>query len=221
MAYTITELAEEVGVDPGDLAVWMVTDPTGTDYTAGPDPLGRTIITSEGVIDDITLTDEGAETLRLQASAVQSAPADQHRAMLAHQLGEELHTRAYPLAVLDGPTTVAELDIGRVAQRVAAELVDALGSDDDRLLAQVVTDLMGALWPVSEPPPGWWQTPIGRACAHSVGDTDHTDTVTHSVAAAMLGLAVGSIGPMVTRGDLERGAGGGVTVASIKRRITR
>ena len=216
---TITELADEVGYDAATLATWMVADPTGTDYEAGPDPHGRTITTSSGTIADIELTAEGEETLRSQADAERQEPIDTHRVSLAHQLRRELHERAYPLAVLAGPDAVAELDVEYVAQRVAAQIAGALAADDDRLLAECVIDVMAALWPVADPPPEWWQTWVGRACAHSAGDDGRT--VTQSVAAAMLGLAVGSIGPMIARGDLERGPEGGVTVASIMARITR
>ena len=144
-----------------------------------------------------------------------------HEVELAGQLRDELHARADPLAVLAGPDAVAALDTDRVADRVAAQLAGAIAADDDRLLAEIVIDLMAALWPTGDPPPEWWQSPVGRACAHSIGDADHADSVTHSVAAGMLGLARGSIGPMVARGDLERGDDGGVTVASIKRRLIR
>lgn len=143
------------------------------------------------------------------------------RIEIASQLRDELHARAYPLAVLGEPEAVGRLDTDRVAERIAAQLAEAIDAGDDRLLAETVIDVMCALWPTEDPPPEWWQSPVGRTCAHSVGDTDHTDAVTQSVAAAMLGLAVGSIGPMIARGDLDRGQDGGVTVASIKRRITR
>ena len=185
-------------------AMWMVADPTGTDYDAGPDPMGRKIAVSDGIIADFALTAEGEATLRSQADAERNAPIDAHRAILAHQLRRELHARAYPLAVLAGPDAVANLDTDRVADLLAGQIAGALAA---------------ALWPVGDPPPEWWQTPVGRACAHSVGDDDRS--VTQSVAAAMLGLSVGSIGSMIARGDLERGPDGGVTVASIMARITR
>lgn len=144
-----------------------------------------------------------------------------HEVELASQLRDELHARAYPLAVLDGPDAVADLDTEQVADRVASQLAGAIAANEDRLLAEIVIDLMSALWPIDDPLPEWWQSPVGRACAHSIGDADHTDTVTHSVAAGMLGLARSSIGTMVARGDLDRGDDGGVTVASIKARLTR
>jgi hypothetical protein len=123
--------------------------------------------------------------------------------------------------VLSVPDAVADVDVEWVADRVASQLAAAIASDDDWLLAEIVVDLMTAPWPTGDPPPEWWQPAVGRACAHSVGDTDHVDTVTHSVAAATLGLARSGIGRMVARGDLGGGVDGGVTVASVKRWPTR
>lgn len=216
---TITELARELDFDVTSMVGWIAGDTTGTDYEAGPDPMGRMIDYGDGIMTDIELTEEGERTLRDCVEAERQAPINAHRASLAHQLRRELHERAYPLAVLAGPTAVAELDTEYVAQRIAGQIAQAFASDDDRLLAECVIDVMAALWPTGDPPPEWWQTWVGRACAHSAGDDGRT--VTQSIAAAMLGLAVGSIGPMIARGDLERGPEGGVTVASIMARITR
>ena len=66
----------------------------------------------------------------------------------------------------------------------------------------------------------WWRTPLGRVCARSLGH-DTADAVTHSTAAAMLGIKVGSVGPMVHRGYLDRHPDGGVTRSSVLARLAR
>lgn len=105
-------------------------------------------------------------------------------------------------------------------QRVlAAQLVQ---DEDDRLAAQTVIDVMCALWPHGSPEivgrADWWRTPLGRVCARSLG-RDDAEAVTHSVAAAMLGVPRGSIGPMISRGHLDRHPDGGVLRASVLQRL--
>lgn len=142
---------------------------------------------------------------------------------VAEQLAGELHWAAAPIVALLPP------DLGiHVTQALAAQadtLAPQLCQDaDDALAAQTAVDVMAALWPNGDPEHlgqgDWWRTPLGRMCARSAGH-EESDAVTHSVAAAMLGLAPGSIGPMVQRGVLDRHPDGGVTRASVFARIAR
>lgn len=136
------------------------------------------------------------------------------------QLTDELGQRLTALANAGG-TVDDVLAVDGEGERRARRLIGPLTSDDDRESAQAVIDLMVALWPDGTAPPHhWWTTPLGRIVARSIG-TDDTDAVTHSVAAAMLGLSRGAIGPMIIRGDLDRHPDGGVLRSSIMARLSR
>lgn len=106
-------------------------------------------------------------------------------------------------------------------ERRAPELAWQLDCDDELLVGQTVRGIMVALWPHGSPEecgqPAWWQTPLGRLCARSLGVDEHGDVVSHATAAAMTGLASGSIGPYVARGVLRRHPSGGVERASVLR----
>lgn len=97
-------------------------------------------------------------------------------------------------------------------------------NEDDALAAETVIDLMSALWPNCAPEEcgeaAWWRTPLGRVCARSLG-RDDSDSVTRSVAAAMLGVHPGTVAQMTHRGTLDRHPDGGVTRASVLLRLAR
>jgi hypothetical protein len=136
----------------------------------------------------------------------------------AAQLRDELGAAAHAIGVLVGESIEWE----RAVRMRCDLLAQNLCSDDDRLLAQTVIDVMCALWGRCDPPPEWWRTPVGRRCAHSFGHDDTAESVTHSVAAAMLGVTRGTVARLVDRGTLERAPdGGGVMVASVYQRIGR
>lgn len=138
---------------------------------------------------------------------------------VAEQLLDEVAARASALGAVLGPEMATALD-GAVAARVA-EWAAQLASDDDRLAAQIVIDLACVLWPDGcEPPAEWWRTPVGRLFARSLG-RDDADAVTHSVAAAMLGVTRGTVAQMVHRGTLDRHPDGGVLRASVLHRLGR
>lgn len=115
----------------------------------------------------------------------------------------------------------ASSQIAAQAQVLAAQLAQ---DDDDRLSAQTCIDLMVALWPHGAPEdvgqPEWWRTALGRLCARSLGRSD-AEAVTYAVAAAMLGIARGTVGVMVTRGTLDKHPDGGVLRASVLQRLGR
>ncbi|MFD3592601.1 hypothetical protein ACFWU5_07705 [Nocardia sp. NPDC058640] len=82
-------------------------------------------------------------------------------------------------------------------------------------------DLAGVAWP-DDVEPAWWRTPVGRAVGRSVGMIDEADSVSQTVAAAMLGVAPGTVASMMSRGcDLDRHPDGGITRASVIARIQR
>lgn len=145
------------------------------------------------------------------------------RQVLVRQIVEELDVAiAGPVGTLVG-IDLAQLVRDRVSS-VAPVLASQLTDDDERLVAQTVIDLMCALWPDASPEDcgqaDWWRTPLGRACAASLGRGD-SESVSQSVAAAMLGVTTGTVAQLVHRGTLERHSQGGVARASVLSRVAR
>lgn len=141
---------------------------------------------------------------------------------VAAQLTEELGQRAWELAALLGPDVADELR-RRIRSAVPILAAQLLQDDDDRLAAQTVIDVMCALWPHGQPEdadPDWWRTALGRACARSLGRAD-AESVSQSVAAAMLGVTRGTVAQLVARGTLDRHPDGGVLRASVLQRLAR
>lgn len=144
---------------------------------------------------------------------------------VARQLRDELEL------ALVGPTRcllghdLAEMMFDRLRQSAAHNIAMQLCQDeDDRLAAETVIDVMNALWPSCAPEDcgeaEWWRTPVGRMCARSLGHHD-SDSVTRSVAAAMLGTHPGTVARYVADGRLDRHPDGGITRASVLLRLSR
>lgn len=143
---------------------------------------------------------------------------------VARQLADELDRAiAAPAGSLLG-LDLGELVHDRIASRSTLLAHQLCQDGDDRLAAETVIDVMAALWPSCEPEDageaGWWRTPLGRMCARSLG-RDDSDSVTYSVAAAMLGVARGTVSTLVSRGTLDRHPDGGITRASVLLRAAR
>lgn len=142
---------------------------------------------------------------------------------VAVQLRDELSGIAGPVAAILDPALVLDVErrIAAAAPLLAWQLVQ---DDDDRLAAQTCIDVMCALWPHGAPEDvgraDWWRSPLGRACARSLG-RDDSEAVSHSVAAAMLGVHRGTVAQMVARGTLDRHPDGGVLRASVLQRLSR
>lgn len=134
------------------------------------------------------------------------------------QLGAELRQRISPLAMLAGPDAVIDWPERLTGWSRIESITHALLSGDDDEAARMALEVMAALWPTGDPPPEWWATPLGHVLARSVGAAD-TETVTHSVAAAMLGVTRGTVAQLVHRGKLERSHDGGILRASVLQRI--
>ena len=87
--------------------------------------------------------------------------------------------------------------------------------------------VMHALWPNAAPEDcgqaRWWLTPLGRRCAAALSRREDAfeESVTHETAAAMLGVARGTIATMVSRGNLDRHTDGGVLRSSVLARLGR
>lgn len=143
---------------------------------------------------------------------------------VARQIRDELADRAWRLHICGLPFADPVAEIARTQlTATAAVLAGQLCQDtDDRLAGQTCIDLMCTLWPHGAPEDvgraDWWQTPLGRACARSLG-RDDAEAVTQEVAAAMLGLARTTVATMLVRGNLDRHPDGGVLRASVLQRL--
>lgn len=100
----------------------------------------------------------------------------------------------------------------------ARMLAGQLTADDNRVAAETVIDLMAALFPLSDPPHGWWRSPLGRVCAASFGHDD-AEAVSRSVAQAMLGISRQRLQALLDEGKLDRHPDGGVVRASVMQRL--
>lgn len=141
------------------------------------------------------------------------------------QLCDELETRAFALrglglAFCDPFDELALSQIKVASERLISQLTQ---DDDDHLSAQTAIDIMATLWPDALPEQcgkaDWWQSELGRFIARAAGH-DQGEAVTYAVAAAMLGLARGSIGVMIQRGQLDRHPDGGVLRSSVLQRLS-
>lgn len=139
---------------------------------------------------------------------------DQAAIQLAHELQAALLPVA-PLLGLDIHDRVQERARGKVASILAI-----LRSDDDKLAAGHGSDLMHALWGHGDPPPEWWRSPLGLVCAKALGSTAG-ESISHSVASAMLGTHRGTVASLVHRGTLDRHPDGGVLRSSVLLRLAR
>ncbi|MFE9746421.1 hypothetical protein ACFYOT_16075 [Saccharothrix saharensis] len=142
-------------------------------------------------------------------------------ALLADQIATIIRTR-----LLD-PLEILFDDVGDLPSRadeVARRMAAALEGDDDQAAVLVVARLIGALYPGDEPfdpPADWWRTPLGRVVARRMGHPA-AQSVSYSVAGAMLGVTKQGVHDLVRRGKLARDPdGGGVTVASVRARLNQ
>jgi len=113
-------------------------------------------------------------------------------------------------------TEVLEVCERRIRDR-APVWAAQLASDDDRLAAETVLDLMAAL---DDRPDYWWATPLGRLVARSTG-SPLGETVSYSVAAGMLGISRTRCQQLVESGRLSTGAGGSIDTMSVLDELVR
>lgn len=123
----------------------------------------------------------------------------------------------------DGLNAIDALDLAAMARarvdEVAPRLAAQLCGDDPHLAAQTARDL-AVIWP-DDPEPELWRTPLGRAFAEVIGST-RDDSVTYAEAAAILGVAVGTIKSYMARETyMERHQEGGLTMSSVLARLVR
>ncbi|MBO2456203.1 hypothetical protein [Actinomadura violacea] len=137
---------------------------------------------------------------------------------LYRQVVAEIEARLLaPLDVLlDGAEALAALRrrVDADAQMWAAQM---LGPDAE-LARSAVVRVLAVVQPF-DPDPSWWRTPVGRAVLESVGYPGR-ESVSRSVAGAMLGITRQGVQDLVNRGKLDRHPDGGVSVASIRARAS-
>ncbi len=141
-------------------------------------------------------------------------------ALLAEQIATIIRTR-----LLD-PLEILFDDVGDLPSRaevVARQMAETMQGDDDSAAVHAIARLIGALYPGDapfDPPADWWRTPLGQVVARRMGHPA-AQAVSYSVAGAMLGVTKQGVHDLVRRGKLERNSdGGGVTVASVRERLT-
>lgn len=138
---------------------------------------------------------------------------------VTEQLIDELGPIARAVGDLLGTDALmqAELNSEARCQQLALEVC----SGDERTSAEAVLTIMTVRWPEgTTPPPEWWNTPVGRCCARSFAP-DAAETVSRSVAAAMLGVGDGTVAQLVHRGALDQGHNGHITTSSVLARIAK
>ena len=141
---------------------------------------------------------------------------------LVRQLEQELDRRLLtPLRLLfdrgaaAAPARALRRQAAADVQMWAAQL---LGPDED-LAVTVARRLLAALYPDGfDVPPSWWGTPLGQVVARRIGHP-HADSVTRTVAGAMLGITRQAVQDLINRGKLARHPDGGVSVASVRERL--
>jgi hypothetical protein len=108
----------------------------------------------------------------------------------------------------------------RLAGRAGAWAASLVGGDD-RAAALTAVRLVAAFYPGDgpfDPPPAWWQTPLGQVTARRAGHPG-ADAVSYSVAGAMLGVTRQAVHDLVSRGKLPRHPAGGVLAAGVRDRL--
>lgn len=140
-------------------------------------------------------------------------------AELTQQLVELVERR-----LLDPLEILLESDLADVRSHTAERAgawADALLGADEMAARLMAIRLVSTLYPGDtgfEPPDGWWQTPLGRVMVRRVGHPAAA-SVSYAVAGAMLGITRQGVHDLVNRGKLDRHDSGGVTTASVQRRV--
>lgn len=135
---------------------------------------------------------------------------------VADQIVRELEERLTAWEALLGHD-VLEPARRRIADRAAMWAAQLTQVDDDRLSAQTVIDLMAVL---GDREPEWFPTPLGRLVARSAG-SPLPDCVSHSVAAAMLGVSRARVGHLADAGRLDRCPDGSLSTVSVLAEMDR
>lgn len=143
------------------------------------------------------------------------------RRELAAQIARLLDVRLLdPLEVLlEGDDAV--LALRRLVRIRARQWADAMRDGDDRTATMTGARLIATLYPSDrpfDPPPEWWQTPLGRIVARRVGHPSF-EAISYATAGAMLGISRQGVHDLVRRGRLPRHPDGGVPSSAVRDRL--
>lgn len=160
-------------------------------------------------------SNESHKSTHTQTSRGRSVEQEIHKAAVGHlefreqvaaALAQELGAAADAIGGLVGKTERWQWEQAVQAQAplIASQLCQL---DDDPSTRRAAADVMRVLWPRCSPEeagrPDWWRSLLGLVCARPISQTD-TRTVSHTAAAAILGVPRNHIGQMVKRGQLDR-----------------
>ena len=123
--------------------------------------------------------------------------------------------RAEAAAALQGtdPDTAAT-----IARRAAESAAAILTDPDHPAHANTAQALLDLTFGPHTPPPDWWNTPAGQACARTAASTAR-GSVTHTQAATMLGITKSGASNALHRGLLDPHPDGSIDLASVLRRV--
>jgi hypothetical protein len=140
---------------------------------------------------------------------------------LIDQLTTVVRTRLLdPLEILFGDDEALAY-LHRRSETEAKNWAAKLLGEDDRAVFGTVMRLIAALYPgdtAFDPPIDWWRTPLGQVVIRRVGHPA-AESVSLSVAGAMLGMTKQGVHDLVRRGKLTRHEDGGVTTESVRTRL--
>lgn len=129
----------------------------------------------------------------------------------AVQLADEIALKLHALEGLLGPAPEFDALRARLDGR-AAMLTAQLESGDERIAAQTAIDLAAIL--PDAIPDDWWETPLGRLVAMSVGHPVQ-DQLSLAEAARVLRVSKTRVQQFVREQRLEQHPDGGVTAVSV------
>jgi len=140
---------------------------------------------------------------------------------LIDQLTTVVRTRLLdPLEILFGDDEALAYLRRRSLTEAKSWAAKLLG-DDDQAAVGTVMKIVAALYPGDkpfDPPVEWWRTPLGQVVIRRVGHPA-AESVSLSVAGAMLDMTKQGVHDLVRRGKLTRHEDGGVTTESVRARL--
>lgn len=161
--------------------------------------------------------------------SIDAVPADFLHAV-RDQLEDELTVRLADSAADLLGLDLREALVTRIRERAGLHAAN-LAHEGPTAHATVV-DVMHALFGTAAGPvapedvdPGWWRTPLGRACARHLAsaasdpDDDRAETLTAAATASILGVPRGTVLSWTHRGQLDRHPDGGILRTSVLQRL--
>ncbi|MEU7972454.1 hypothetical protein AB0B48_10470 [Micromonospora sp. NPDC049089] len=127
-----------------------------------------------------------------------------------------------PLEILVGGHDAVD-PLRAVIRERARSWATTIISGDDRAAIGVIMRAISTLYPgdgLFDPPIDWWRSPLGQAVARRVGHPT-AESVSYTVAGAMLGITRQGVHDLVSRDKLARHPEGGVRSDSVRDRLLK